>query len=609
MTLPGGFFVQKKNAFYKRNYTFHKRKVWIVFLLCMAMTAGLIGRLVYLMGFRSDYYYEKAENLHERERDIKAARGRILDATGKVLAANKTVCTVSVIHSQIKEPEKVIDVLTEELGLERDQVKKRVEKNSSIERIKTNVDKQTGDKLRDYDLAGVKVDEDYKRNYPYGNLASKVLGFTGSDNQGIVGLEVKYESILKGTDGQILTMTDARGVELSDTGEGRKEPVSGKNLILSLDANLQEYAQQAAYQALEQKQADSVSIILMRPGNGEILAMVNVPEYDLNDPFNLKKSTNGMSQQEIQDERNKMWRNGCINDTYEPGSTFKIITASAALEEGVVTPEDTFSCPGFRIVDDRRIRCHKTTGHGSETFVQGVMNSCNPVFIEVGQRLGTDAFYRYFQQFGLLEKTGIDLPGEAGTIMHQKKDIGPVELATISFGQSFQITPIRLAATVCSLINGGHKITPHFGVEVREDDGTLLETLSYKEGKQIVSEQVSKTMRMILEKVVSEGGGKKAYIEGYHIGGKTATSETLPRSANKYISSFLGFVPAEDPRILGICIINNPQGVYYGGTICAPVMRTVFENILPYLGIEKEAAQETDAVRTMDQVEHLLSAE
>ena len=589
--------------------TFHRKKIVAVFALCMAAMLFLIGRLGYLMLLRADYYSEKAQDLHERERSIKAARGKILDCNGKVLADNKTVCTISVIHSQIKEPEKVIDVLTEELGLERDQVKKRVEKNSSIERIKTNVDKQTGDKIREYDLAGVKVDEDYKRNYPYGNLASKVLGFTGSDNQGIVGLEVKYESILKGTDGQILTMTDARGVELSDTGEGRKEPVSGKNLILSLDANLQEYAQQAAYQALEQKQADSVSIILMRPGNGEILAMVNVPEYDLNDPFNLKKSTNGMSQQEIQDERNKMWRNGCINDTYEPGSTFKIITASAALEEGVVTPEDTFSCPGFRIVDDRRIRCHKTTGHGSETFVQGVMNSCNPVFIEVGQRLGTDAFYRYFQQFGLLEKTGIDLPGEAGTIMHQKKDIGPVELATISFGQSFQITPIRLAATVCSLINGGHQITPHFGVEVREDDGTLLETLSYKEGKQIVSEQVSKTMRTILEKVVSEGGGKKAYIEGYHIGGKTATSETLPRSANKYISSFLGFVPAEDPRILGICIINNPQGVYYGGTICAPVMQTVFENILPYLGIEKEAAQETDAVRTMDQVEYLLSAE
>lgn len=579
---------------YLKIKTFHRKKIVVVFAMCMAAMLFLIGRLGYLMLFRADYYSEKAQDLHERERSIKAARGKILDCSGKVLADNKTVCTISVIHSQIKEPEKVIDVLTGELGLERDQVKKRVEKNSSIERIKTNVDKQTGDKIREYDLAGVKVDEDYKRNYPYGSLASKVLGFTGSDNQGIVGLEVKYESILKGTDGQILTMTDARGVELSDAGEGRKEPVSGKNLVLSLDANLQEYAQQAAYQALEQKQADSVSIILMRPENGEILAMVNVPEYDLNDPFTLQKSTDGMSQQEIQDERNKMWRNGCINDTYEPGSTFKIITASAALEEGVVRPEDTFSCPGFRIVDDRRIRCHKTTGHGSETFVQGVMNSCNPVFIEVGQRLGTDAFYRYFQQFGLLEKTGIDLPGEAGTIMHQKKDIGPVELATISFGQSFQITPIRLAATVCSLINGGHQITPHFGVEVREDDGTLLETLSYKEGKQIVSEQVSRTMRTILEKVVSEGGGKRAYIEGYHIGGKTATSETLPRSANKYISSFLGFVPAEDPKILGICIINNPQGVYYGGTICAPVMRTVFENILPYLGIEKEAVPETD---------------
>ena len=582
----------------KKLMTFHKKKSWTVFLCCVLIMAGLIGRLAYLMCFCSERYYDSAEELHERERDIKAARGLILDARGKVLASNRTVCTAIVVGPPIMMKFAVAELL--KLGMKEEDVRKRVEKISSIERIETNVDKSTGDAIRECRLDGVKVDEDYKRYYPYGTLASKVLGFTGSDNQGIVGLEVKYESILKGTDGQILTMTDARGVELSDTGEGRKEPVSGKNLILSLDANLQEYAQQAAYQALEQKQADSVSIILMRPGNGEILAMVNVPEYDLNDPFNLKKSTNGMSQQEIQDERNKMWRNGCINDTYEPGSTFKIITASAALEEGVVTPEDTFSCPGFRIVDDRRIRCHKTTGHGSETFVQGVMNSCNPVFIEVGQRLGTDAFYRYFQQFGLLEKTGIDLPGEAGTIMHQKKDIGPVELATISFGQSFQITPIRLAATVCSLINGGHQITPHFGVEVREDDGTLLETLSYKEGKQIVSEQVSKTMRTILEKVVSEGGGKKAYIEGYHIGGKTATSETLPRSANKYISSFLGFVPAEDPRILGICIINNPQGVYYGGTICAPVMRTVFENILPYLGIEKEAAQETDAIRTMD---------
>ena len=571
--------------------TFHRRKVVTVFLICMAALIVLVSRLGYLMLARSDYYSEKAQNLHERERSIKAARGKILDCNGKILADNKTVCTISVIHSQIKDAKKVTEVLAHELEMTEDEVKKRVEKVSSIERIKTNVEKATGDKIREYNLAGVKVDEDYRRNYPYGELASKVLGFTGSDNQGIIGLEVKYEKILKGMDGQILTMTDARGVELADEGEGRKEPVAGKNLVLSLDVNLQEYAQQAAYKALEEKQADSVSIILMHPKTGEILAMVNVPEFDLNDPFTLPQGMEGMSEKEIQDARNRMWRNGCINDTYEPGSTFKIITASAALEEGVVKTTDTFNCPGFRIVDDRRIRCHKTTGHGRETFVQGVMNSCNPVFIDVGQRLGTDSFYKYFQQFGLMEKTGIDLPGEAGTIMHQKKDIGAVELATISFGQSFQITPIRLAATVCSLINGGHLITPHFGVEVREEDGTLLGSFSYQDGRQIVSEEVSETMRDILEKVVSQGGGKRACIEGYHIGGKTATSETLPRSANKYISSFLGFVPAEDPQLLGLCIINNPQGIYYGGTICAPVMREIFENILPYLGIEKEITE------------------
>ena len=571
--------------------TFHRRKVVTVFLICMAALIVLVSRLGYLMLARSDYYSEKAQNLHERERSIKAARGKILDCNGKILADNKTVCTISVIHSQIKDAKKVTEVLAHELEMTEDEVKKRVEKVSSIERIKTNVEKATGDKIREYNLAGVKVDEDYRRNYPYGELASKVLGFTGSDNQGIIGLEVKYEKILKGMDGQILTMTDARGVELADEGEGRKEPVAGKNLVLSLDVNLQEYAQQAAYKALEEKQADSVSIILMHPKTGEILAMVNVPEFDLNDPFTLPQGMEGMSEKEIQDARNRMWRNGCINDTYEPGSTFKIITASAALEEGVVKTTDTFNCPGFRIVDDRRIRCHKTTGHGSETFVQGVMNSRNPVFIDVGQRLGTDSFYKYFQQFGLMEKTGIDLPGEAGTIMHQKKDIGAVELATISFGQSFQITPIRLAATVCSLINGGHLITLHFGVEVREEDGTLLGSFSYQDGRQIVSEEVSETMRDILEKVVSQGGGKRACIEGYHIGGKTATSETLPRSANKYISSFLGFVPAEDPQLLGLCIINNPQGIYYGGTICAPVMREIFENILPYLGIEKEITE------------------
>lgn len=559
--------------------TFHRRKIVTVFLICMAALIVLVSRLGYLMLARSDYYSEKAQNLHERERSIKAARGKILDCNGKILADNKTVCTISVIHSQIKDAKKVTEVLAHELEMTEDEVKKRVEKVSSIERIKTNVEKATGDKIREYNLAGVKVDEDYRRNYPYGELASKVLGFTGSDNQGIIGLEVKYEKILKGMDGQILTMTDARGVELADEGEGRKEPVAGKNLVLSLDVNLQEYAQQAAYKALEEKQADSVSIILMHPKTGEILAMVNVPEFDLNDPFTLPQGMEGMSEKEIQDARNRMWRNGCINDTYEPGSTFKIITASAALEEGVVKTTDTFNCPGFRIVDDRRIRCHKTTGHGSETFVQGVMNSCNPVFIDVGQRLGTDSFYKYFQQFGLMEKTGIDLPGEAGTIMHQKKDIGAVELATISFGQSFQITPIRLAATVCSLINGGHLITPHFGVEVREEDGTLLGSFSYQDGRQIVSEEVSETMRDILEKVVSQGGGKRACIEGYHIGGKTATSETLPRSANKYISSFLGFVPAEDPQLLGLCIINNPQGIYYGGTICAPVMRGNFLKI------------------------------
>ena len=571
--------------------TFHRRKVVTVFLICMAALIVLVSRLGYLMLARSDYYSEKAQNLHERERSIKAARGKILDCNGKILADNKTVCTISVIHSQIKDAKKVTEVLAHELEMTENEVKKRVEKVSSIERIKTNVEKATGDKIREYNLAGVKVDEDYRRNYPYGELASKVLGFTGSDNQGIIGLEVKYEKILKGMDGQILTMTDARGVELADEGEGRKEPVAGKNLVLSLDVNLQEYAQQAAYKALEEKQADSVSIILMHPKTGEILAMVNVPEFDLNDPFTLPQGMEGMSEKEIQDARNRMWRNGCINDTYEPGSTFKIITASAALEEGVVKTTDTFNCPGFRIVDDRRIRCHKTTGHGSETFVQGVMNSCNPVFIDVGQRLGTDSFYKYFQQFGLMEKTGIDLPGEAGTIMHQKKDIGAVELATISFGQSFQITPIRLAATVCSLINGGHQITPQFGVEVREEDGTLLGSFSSQDGRQIVSEEVSETMRDILEKVVSQGGGKRACIEGYHIGGKTATSETLPRSANKYISSFLGFVPAEDPQLLGLCIINNPQGIYYGGTICAPVMREIFENILPYLGIEKEITE------------------
>lgn len=569
--------------------TFHKKKILVVFLLCFGVILFLIGRLAFLMLGQSEYYSYKAEQLHQRERDIKAARGKIIDAKGKILAANKTVCTISVIHSQIKEPERIIEVLSRELGIPEEEVRKRVEKVSSIERVKTNVEKEVGDRIREQDLAGVKVDEDFKRYYPYGTLASKVLGFTGGDNQGIVGLEVKYEDVLKGEPGQILTLTDARGLELPDAGENRQEPVSGKNLHISLDANIQKYCEQEAYRVMEQKQADAVSIILMRPDNGEILAMVNVPEFDLNDPFTANTDTSGMTEQERQDVLNRMWRNGCINDTYEPGSTFKIITAAAGLEAGVVSLQDRFHCPGFKIVEDRRIRCHKVGGHGAEDFIQGTMNSCNPVFIEVGLRLGIDRYYEYFEKFGLKGKTGVDLPGEAATIMHKKENMGQVELATVSFGQSFQITPLQLLTTAASIVNGGRRVTPHFGVEVRDDEGTLYEKLQYPAGEQIVSEETSETMRMILEKVVDGGSGKNAYIEGYHLGGKTATSETLPRSANKYISSFLGFAPAPDPQVIGMVVINNPQGIYYGGQIAAPVMKRVYENVLPYLGIESDA--------------------
>lgn len=556
--------------------------------------AGLIGRLVYLMGFRSDYYYEKAQELHERERDIKAARGRILDAKGKVLADNRTVCTVSVIHSQIKEPEKVISVLAQELEMKEEDIRKRVEKVSSIERIKTNVEKETGDAIREYGLSGVKVDEDYKRYYPYGSLASKVLGFTGGDNQGIIGLEVKYEEVLKGEAGKILTTTDARGVELERLGESREDPVSGNDLQISLDASMQEYVQQAALKVMEEKQAERVSILLMNPQNGEIYACVNVPEFDLNEPFQLNtgQDTSGLSPKKKQDLLNQMWRNPCLNDTYEPGSTFKIITMSAGLEEGVVSVNDHFFCPGYKIVEDRRIRCARRTGHGAETFVQGAQNSCNPVFIEVGLRLGVENYYKYFRQFGLLEKTGVDLPGEAGTIMHKMENMGEVELATVAFGQSFQITPIQLAATVSGLINGGNRVTPHFGVTVRSSDGTKAQKIEYPSPKRIVSQETSETVRAILETVVSEGSGKNAKIEGYSIGGKTATSQTLPRSANRYISSFLGFAPAENPQILGLCIIHDPKGIYYGGTIAAPVIRSIFENVLPYMGIEKNGTEE-----------------
>lgn len=580
----------------KRNRTFHRKKVWLVFFICFFIMAGLIGRLVYLMGFRSDYYYEKAQELHERERDIKAARGRILDAKGKVLADNRTVCTVSVIHSQIKEPEKVISVLAKELEMKEEDIRKRVEKVSSIERIKTNVEKETGDAIREYGLSGVKVDEDYKRYYPYGSLASKVLGFTGGDNQGIIGLEVKYEDILKGEAGKILTTTDARGVELERLGENREDPVSGNDLQISLDASIQEYVQQAALKVMKEKQAERVSILLMNPQNGEIYACVNVPEFDLNQPFvlNTGQDTSGLSAKKKQDLLNQMWRNPCLNDTYEPGSTFKIITMSAGLEEGVVSVNDNFFCPGYKIVEDRRIRCARRTGHGAETFVQGAQNSCNPVFIEVGLRLGVENYYKYFRQFGLLEKTGVDLPGEAGTIMHKMENMGEVELATVAFGQSFQITPIQLAATVSGLINGGNRVTPHFGVTVRSSDGTRAQKIEYPPQKRIVSQETSETVRAILETVVSEGSGKNAKIEGYSIGGKTATSQTLPRSANRYISSFLGFAPAENPQILGLCIIHNPQGIYYGGTIAAPVIRSIFENVLPYMGIEKNGTEEDE---------------
>lgn len=534
----------------------------------------------------SAYYEEEARKLHERERTIKAARGRILDRNGKVLADNKTVCTISVIHSQIKDKEKVIEMLCRELSLEEAYVRKRVEKISAIERIRSNVEKPIGDKIREYGLEGVKVDEDFKRYYPYGELASKVLGFTGGDNQGIIGLEVSYDSVLEGVPGKILTMTDARGIELDAAGEGRIEPVDGRDLTISMDFNIQKYATQLAYQALKTKEADSVSILVMNPQNGEMLAMVNVPEFDLNNPFVLPEEilaeAGTLSEKEKTQLLNQMWRNRCINDTYEPGSTFKTVTAAAGLEAGVVKPSDTFHCPGYIVVEDRRIRCHKRGGHGSEDFIHATMNSCNPVFVTVGMRLGSDRYYEYFKKFGLLEKTGIDLPGEAGTIMHKKENIGMVELATISFGQSFQITPIQLMTTAASFVNGGRRVTPHFGM-YSSAAGTEKTLFSFSEKSGIVSSETSETMKMLLEQVVENGGGKNAIVEGYRVGGKTATSQTLPRGSGRYISSFLGFAPADDPQVMALAIINNPKGVYYGGQIAAPVVRQLFENILPYL--------------------------
>lgn len=577
-----------------KNKTYNKKKMLVVFCGAVMIIGALLGRLIYLMVFDAEYYQKRAESLHEREREIKAARGEIVDRNGIVLATNKTVCTISVIHSQIEEPDRVIEILSEELGIEKAEVRKRVEKVSSMEKVKTNVEKETGDRIRNYNLAGVKVDEDFKRYYPYQQIASKVLGFTGGDNQGIIGLEVKYEDTLKGTNGTILTMTDARGIELEGVAEDRIEPVAGNTLKISLDYNIQSFCEQAASKVMEEKQADGVSIMLMNPQNGEILAMVNVPEFNLNEPFVLNtetKNEENLTDEKKQELLNQMWRNGCINDTYEPGSTFKIITSAACLEEGVVHLDDSFSCPGYRIIEDRKIRCHKVGGHGSETFVQGLQNSCNPVFMDIGLRLGSDRFYDYFSQFGLLGFTNIDLPGEAGTIMHRKEDIGMVELATMTFGQSFQITPIQMLTTVSSIINGGERVTPHLGIGVLDKYGNELEKLTYPEQKRVLSEETSATMRMLLESVVAEGSGSNAYIEGYRIGGKTATSQTLPRSANRYISSFIGFAPADDPKVIGMVIIHDPQGIYYGGTIAAPVLRDIYDNVLPYLGIERANVQ------------------
>ena len=567
----------------------NRKKIVLMFFIVALLMCLLVGRLVYLMIWGSVYYGGKAQEIHERERPIKAARGNIYDRNGVLLASNRTVCTISVIHSQIEDEEQVIKALSSALQMDESEVRKRVEKVSSMERIRSNVDIETGDKIRDMGLPGVKVDEDYKRYYPYGSLASKVLGFTGGDNQGIVGLEVKYDELLQGEPGKILTLTDARGIEIEGVGESRKEPVNGDDLYLTLDYNIQTYAMQAAEKVMEQKSADSVEIIVMNPSNGEVYAMVNVPEFDLNHPFTLTEAYEPEAGVGEMDALNTMWRNKCLNDTYEPGSIFKIITASAALEEGVVSVDDTFYCPGYITVEDRRIRCHKVTGHGSETFVQGLQNSCNPVFIAVGQRIGVENYFKYFRQFGLNRLTNIDLPGEAGTIMHAKENVGPVELATISFGQSFQITPIKLATTAGSLVNGGLLVTPHLALEARDADGTLVkdfrEAYQLSEDDRIVSEDTSKLMQELLESVVTEGGGKRAYIEGYSIGGKTATSQTLPRSAHKYISSFIGFAPADDPQVLVLVVIHDPQGIYYGGTIAAPVARDIFADILPYLNI------------------------
>lgn len=562
-----------------------QRKMMLIYVcIIYIMMLGVFGKLVYIMVVKGEYYSQKALDVQERERRIKAARGKILDRNNNVIASNKTVCTVSVIHRQIRDTDAVIKMLCEELDLEEKEVRKKVEKVSVREKIKSNVDKEIGDKIRIYDFDGVKVDEDYKRYYPYSSMASKVLGFTGADNQGIVGLEVKYDKYLQGKDGLILTPTDSRGIELDTALEERVEPVPGYNLVTGIDINIQKYCEQIAYNALEAKQANYVSVIVMNPKNGEIMAMVNAPEFDLNNPYSLTEEfSNDTSGKSKQDLLNNMWRNQCINDTYEPGSTFKIVTATAALSENLVSLDSTFNCPGFVVVDDRRIRCHKTTGHGSQDFVHGTMNSCNPVFVNVGLRVGVKKFYNYMDKLGLLKTTGIDLPGEAGTIIHKQKNVGNVELATMSFGQSFQITPVQFLTAASAIVNGGNLVTPHFGVEIRNENNETVKKLKYNEKKNVISKDVSEKMKYILEKVVAEGTGNKAQVEGYRIGGKTATSQKLPRSARKYIASFMAFAPANDPQVIAMIIVDEPQGVYYGGTVVGPLMKQLYENILPYV--------------------------
>lgn len=580
-------------------HSYQKKNAFFVILIITIIAAVLSVRLGYLMIFQAEHYGVMAKEVQERERSIKAARGKIYDRNGIEIASNKPVCTISVIHSQLTDQEKVIKVLTEELELSEEYVTERVEKVSSREKIKSNVEKEIADKIRGYQLDGVMVDEDYKRFYPYSDIASKVIGFTGSDNQGIVGLEVAYESVLKGTDGKILTLTTAKGVEIENAAEDRIEPIPGKNLYVSLDVNIQKYAEQAAKKVLEAKNANSVKLIVMNPQNGEIYAMVNAPEYDLNDPYTLQNIDMSTVTEENKTELlNNMWRNSCISDTYEPGSTFKIVTATAALEDGVVQLDDQFYCPGYKTVEDRRIHCHKTAGHGAESFVDGIRNSCNPVFIEIGARVGVHSMYQHFKTLGLFEKTGIDVPGEANSIMHKEENVGAVELATMSFGQSFQITPLQLLKAVSMVINGGKAITPHFGVKIENDDKTQIKILEYTEKENQISKQTSETMKQLLEAVVDGGSGKNAYIEGFRIGGKTATSEKLPRSSNKYISSFVGFAPANDPKVIAIVLIDEPEGTYYGGTIAAPVIAEVFENVLPYLGIERQYTAETEEKAT-----------